>query len=279
MEWQHWLGHSHSWSVKKVAYYSLNVSPGLRVISLNMNYCMNKNFWLLLNSTVPADQLQWLVYELQIAELSGDKVHILGHIPPGHVDCVRVWSRNFNRIINRYQNTVTAQFYGHTHVDEFQLFYDENYYPSNIAYIAPSITPYHGLNPSYRIYTVSTNGYVLDHSTYVTDLNEANKRPDLDPHYHLLYSARSAYNMPDLLPLSWHNIVNRLQDNRTFFQQFYTHYNSGSDGMPCDPSCRRRLICRLVSAQSHETKKLCQHLKLSHLSDQENGESFWSWFG
>ena len=65
-EWGAWLGQSHSWSVRKGAYYSLNVSPGLRVISLNMNYCMNKNLWLLINSTDPADQLQWLVYELQV---------------------------------------------------------------------------------------------------------------------------------------------------------------------------------------------------------------------
>ena len=78
-----------------------------------MNYCMNKNLWLLLNSTDPADQLQWLVYELQVAEFRGEKVHILGHIPPGHVDCVRVWSRNFNRIINRYSDTVTAQVRSH----------------------------------------------------------------------------------------------------------------------------------------------------------------------
>ena len=131
-EWGPWLGQggSHSWSVKKGAYYSLNASPRLRVIryysfnkpantfimtlcSLNMNYCMNKNLWLLLNSTDPADQLQWLVYELQVAEFRGEKVHLLGHIPPGHVDCVRVWSRNFNRIINRYSDTVTAQVSSH----------------------------------------------------------------------------------------------------------------------------------------------------------------------
>ena len=53
------------------------------------------------------------------------QVHILGHIPPGHVDCVRVWSANFNAIISRYSNTVTGQFYGHTHTDEFQLFFSE----------------------------------------------------------------------------------------------------------------------------------------------------------
>ena len=41
------------------------------------------------------------------------------------MDCVKVWSRNFNQIINRYEHTVTAQFYGHTHVDEFEIFYRE----------------------------------------------------------------------------------------------------------------------------------------------------------
>ena len=29
------------------------------------------NFWLLLNSTDPADELQWLVYELKLSEFNG----------------------------------------------------------------------------------------------------------------------------------------------------------------------------------------------------------------
>ena len=84
----------------------------------------------------------------------GEKVHIIGHIPPGHVDCVKVWSRNFNQIIDRYEHTVTAQFYGHTHADEFEIFYDlkNRSRPTNIAYIGPSVTTYYGLNPTYRIY-------------------------------------------------------------------------------------------------------------------------------
>ena len=52
---------------------------------------MNLIRWLLLNSTDPAQELQWLIYELQSAELKGEKVHILGHIPPGHSDCLKVW--------------------------------------------------------------------------------------------------------------------------------------------------------------------------------------------
>ena len=57
--------------------------------------------WLLLNSTDPAKELQWFIYELQSAEFSGEKVHVIGHIPPGHSDCLKVWSRNFYHIINR----------------------------------------------------------------------------------------------------------------------------------------------------------------------------------
>ena len=41
---------------------------------MNMNYCMNKNLWLLLDSKDPADELLWLIFELQLAELKGEKV-------------------------------------------------------------------------------------------------------------------------------------------------------------------------------------------------------------
>lgn len=49
----------------------------------------------------------------------------------------------------RYEGTITGQFFGHTHVDEFQVFYDEETMtrPLSIAYIAPSVTTYINLNP------------------------------------------------------------------------------------------------------------------------------------
>lgn len=49
-----------------------------------------------------------------------------------------------------------AQFYGHSHFDEFEVFYDTSDFkrPVNVAYIAPSITPWKDCNPAYRIYYV-----------------------------------------------------------------------------------------------------------------------------
>lgn len=99
--WRRWLPAGVSHTVRRGAFYSVLVRPGFRILSVNMNYCNNKNWWLLINSTDPVSELQWLVYELQGAEINGEKVHIIGHIPPGHSDCLKVWSRNYYHIINR----------------------------------------------------------------------------------------------------------------------------------------------------------------------------------
>lgn len=49
----------------------------------------------------------------------------------------------------RYENTLAGQFFGHTHVDEFEVFYDEETLsrPLSVAFLAPSATTYIGLNP------------------------------------------------------------------------------------------------------------------------------------
>ena len=71
------------------------------------------------------------------------------------------WSREYNRLVHRFRNTIIGQFFGHTHFDEFELFFAPNSgnpgsvtEPTNIAYLAPSQTPHDGLNPAYRIYEI-----------------------------------------------------------------------------------------------------------------------------
>ncbi|XP_023247075.1 sphingomyelin phosphodiesterase-like [Copidosoma floridanum] len=155
-QWRRWLPASTAHTIRQGAFYSVLVRPGFRILSINTNYCNNKNWWLLLNSTDPVSELQWLIFELHGAEMSGERVHIIGHIPPGHSDCLKVWSRNYYHIINRYESTIMAQFFGHTHYDEFEVFYDTHDYTRalNIGYIGPSATPYFNLNPGYRIYYI-----------------------------------------------------------------------------------------------------------------------------
>lgn len=46
---------------------------------------------------------------------------------------MKTWSKNFYNIINRYEDTVVALFYGHSHADEFELFYDVQEYSSKTS--------------------------------------------------------------------------------------------------------------------------------------------------
>jgi sphingomyelin phosphodiesterase len=135
--------------------------PGLRVVCLNTNYCTRLNPWTLLDPVDPGEQLQWLAKQLQAAESSGDKVHILGHIPPDNRECTQAWLHNFLRILDRFEHVVLAQYYGHTHRDEFRVLYSPNspgLRPISVAYVGPSVTPFTENNPAYRVYSMDHQG-------------------------------------------------------------------------------------------------------------------------
>ncbi|XP_054266219.1 sphingomyelin phosphodiesterase-like isoform X1 [Macrosteles quadrilineatus] len=284
-EWRKWLPSSVSRTVRRGAFYSVLVRPGFRIISLNMNYCNNKNWWLLLNSTDPAKELQWFIYELQSAEFNGEKVHVIGHIPPGHSDCLKVWSRNYYAIINRYESTVTAQFFGHTHYDEFELFYDNEDLGRaiNVAFIGPSVTPYNDLNPGYRIYYVDgdhdkSTRMVVDHETWIMNLKEANLYDY--PIWYKLYSMRTAFQVPSLLPQELDTLVNKLAENQTVFDQYYRYYWKNSPVRPaCDAECKKRLICDLRSGRSHDRRTLCQEIESRIDANTRTGWRAWLYNG
>uniref|UniRef100_H0WLG5 Sphingomyelin phosphodiesterase n=2 Tax=Otolemur garnettii TaxID=30611 RepID=H0WLG5_OTOGA len=262
--WEPWLPAEALHTLRTGGFYALSPRPGLRLISLNMNFCSRENFWLLINSTDPAGQLQWLVGELQAAEDRGDKVHIIGHIPPGH--CLKSWSWNYYRIIARYENTLAGQFFGHTHVDEFEVFYDEETLsrPLAVAFLAPSATTYISLNPGYRVYLIDgdypgSSHVVLDHETYILNLTQANM-PGATPHWQRLYKALETYGLPNALPAAWHNLVYRMRSDKQLFQTFWFLYHKGHPPPePCGTPCRLTTLCAQLSARA-DSPALCRHL-------------------
>ena len=221
-----------------------------------MNYVFS---WQMYEDKDPSGQLKWLAHELEIAESLGQKVHLLGHVPPGHEECWSVWSKNFYQVVTRYYNntsplicscfckfvvralqrlfcmmyrfssTVRAQFYGHTHYEEFKLFYDptDRARASNTIWISGSLTPYTNLNPSYKIFHVDgTRGaestyHILDSDTWIYNLTEANSHPGRPPRWFRLYRATENYRIPNLLPQSLHTLVRRMSANITEFNQYY----------------------------------------------------------
>lgn len=265
-QWSNFLRTDISKTMIKGAYYSVPVEEGFRIISINMNYCNNKNVWLLLNNTDPADELHWLIKELQAAENRKERVYLIGHIPPGHNDCIKIWSRNFHRIVTRYESTIAAHFYGHTHFDELMLFYDhEEARPTTVAYIGSSTTPYSNVNPSYKIYTADgdrpeSTRLVLDGETYFMNLTEANLFGV--PRWKKLYSYKDAYNMPSLLPEDWDVLLRSMNQDGKLLDKYLRHMHRHSDSFPhCDAICRQEHLCRQITSRSQDYT-LCHKFKI-----------------
>uniref|UniRef100_A0A1A8I2K9 Sphingomyelin phosphodiesterase n=2 Tax=Nothobranchius kuhntae TaxID=321403 RepID=A0A1A8I2K9_NOTKU len=263
-EWASWLPEQALKTLRYGGFYTATIQPGLRVVSLNMNFCARENFWLMVNSTDPANQLQWLVQVLQASEDKGEKVHVIGHIPPGL--CLSSWSWNYYHIVNRYESTITGQFFGHTHLDEFQMFYDEKTMtrPLGVAFIAPSATTFVNLNPGYRVYYVDGNyqtssRLVLDHETYILNLTVANHSPEKNPEWTLLYRATKAYSLPTLFPSDHHALLQNFVKDDHVFQKFWHLRHKGHTSESCIETCKTALLCFLRSGRYDELQQ-CDHL-------------------
>ncbi|EJU01823.1 hypothetical protein DACRYDRAFT_107556 [Dacryopinax primogenitus] len=186
--------------------------------------------------------------ELQASEDAGQRVWIIGHVPPG-------WNGNqalpnptnlFYQIVDRYSPHVIAEiFFGHTHEDEFSIYYANN--GTNIsatsalttAWTAPSLTPLSNLNSGFRAYDVDPVTFnIVDSFTWFSNISAA---PVLDnqttygPTYTFEYSAREAYganiSWPTDAPINatwWHLVTEQWQINPSLVGKFTVYEGKSS---------------------------------------------------
>ena len=161
----YWLPESAKVTIRQGGYYTALVRPGLRMVVLNSNDCYILNWWLLYDFHHPSVQLNWLYETLLAAEANQEKVHILAHIPTGTSDYFRTCSREYARLVERFWDTISAQFNGHTHKDRLYIYYasGNRNVPINVAWDGGSATPYSNVNPNYRVLSVEPNTYVSRH--------------------------------------------------------------------------------------------------------------------
>ena len=213
--------------------------PGLRIISVNSNYCSRLNLWSLYDPVDPANQLSFLRDQLKEAEESGDYVHIIGHVPPNHRECTEAWLFNYIRLMERFGHLIRGQFFGHTHRDEFRVVFSTTNASDPVAFqfISPAITSYSATNPSYRIYSVDPNTFeVLGHETYFFNLTECNAMPShTNPCWKLEYSTRDTLKINKINQHTLHGILKKMHgldedghptegDKEAFFKEYYRRY-------------------------------------------------------
>ncbi|KAG0179415.1 hypothetical protein DFQ29_002136 [Apophysomyces sp. BC1021] len=237
---------------------------GLKLISLNTNFCYTFNWWLYENPAEkdPNGVLMWLVQQLQESEDVAERVWIIGHIAPGDITCFHDYSNYYYQIVERYApHVIAAQFFGHTHKDEFEVFYRNGKQSAShaisVGYIAPSITSYRDVNPGFRVYKVDSETFeVVDSITYTADLDQADSWTQ-GPNWHIEYSARQAYNSsvaptPETLsPAWWHNVTVAMESDIDTFAKYWNYRTKSSPKTPfCDEDCRANVICSVRAGKS-----------------------------
>ncbi|XP_030749655.1 sphingomyelin phosphodiesterase-like isoform X2 [Sitophilus oryzae] len=258
-EWSKWLPNDTQSTIKHGGFYTALVRPGFRIVALNSNVCFTTNLWLLYQDKDPFDQLLWLVQVLALAEKNGEKVHLLSHVPPGEESCHKQWSNQFKKIILRFAKTITAQFNGHTHIDEFRLFLD-NEEPVNVAYNGASFTTFVGYNPNYRIYQVDSSELtVTNYDHYIYNLTKANENSNVPPQWFKLYSFKDAYGLEDLSLKSLKSLFINMNTNNSdnaLAEKYYRYRGRESDSYlkeKCDDNCKKTIICCITSVETSTT--------------------------
>ena len=251
----------------KHGFYSNLVFPKqkFRVISLNTNLCNNQNYWLLDEEYLvdPDHSLMFLTNELIKSEKNSEKVHILGHIAPGCTpDCVTQWSAAYNKILNRFRHVVSGQFFGHYHVDEFQLVwpFEENKskgdssHPIDILWLGPSLTTYDGGRPAFRILETDRTTKLSETSTYLVE-NYTNPKtaPTWKLEYRLTdYIGGGVHSNEEVAKKMYQQILLAYNDE-TEYKKFYLRMHKGylKNGTWCvSKKCRKKFLCDYLNGQS-----------------------------
>ncbi|KAF8627326.1 hypothetical protein AX15_004402 [Amanita polypyramis BW_CC] len=278
--WSQWL---HADALDQVTHMSGSYSviaegTNLRIISLNNIYWYKDNFWLYDSDNLqpdPNELLNFVVRELQAAEDAGQRAWIIAHMPPGRGDVLRDQSNYYDQIIQRYRNTIAAQFYGHTHLDQFAVAYSDYYDKTaetavSVGLIAPSLTPRNG-NPAFKVYDVDPDTYeIMDARVYISNLTDPSFQQN--PTWKLYYSARDTYGplvglseSESLGPAFWHRVTEAFAANDTAFQSYVTFMTRGVDVKPCNSTCKSITICEMRTMRSENSCDEDQFLRKTGL--------------
>ncbi|KAI0342172.1 sphingomyelin phosphodiesterase [Trametopsis cervina] len=265
--WEQWIGKTAAKQVHdgSGSYGAVVHGKKLRIISMNTQYWYKQNFWLYDTNEQIADPnglLAFMVSQLQAAEDAGERAWIIGHIPSGKADFLHDQSNYYDQIVQRYRNTIAAQFFGHSHKDQFEIAYSDWENQSaetadSILFIGPALTPTSG-HPAFKMYDVDPDTFeVMDMKVYFTNISDPTFHKS--PKWQLYYSARESYGpmvKPSLGPRDslnasfWHGLTEVFEANETAFQLWNTRLSRGAAVSACTGDCMTAAICDMRSARS-----------------------------
>ncbi|XP_004643022.2 acid sphingomyelinase-like phosphodiesterase 3b [Octodon degus] len=260
--WRPWLNNESVALFKEGAFYS-ETFPGPssagRIVVLNTNLYYSNNR-LTADITDPSQQFQWLDRVLTNASQAGEKVYIIGHVPPGFFEKTRnkAWFRNgFNKeylkVVQKHHGVIAGQFFGHQHTDSFKMFYDDAGSPISVMFLTPGVTPWKTTlvgvvnganNPGIRLFEYDRATLSLqDMATYFMNLSQANAQNS--PRWELEYRLTEAYGVPDASVRSMQAAATGIASDQDKLQRYYVYNSVSYDTTACGETCRAEFLCAM----------------------------------
>jgi sphingomyelin phosphodiesterase acid-like 3 len=218
-------------------YYSADVvNTNLTIIGLNTFEFSPPNPYMGDMSSAVNAELAWLDSALASAQARGRIVWLLMHVPPGadetttshsvdangHIaTATMMWNGNYQDVflqtLAKYPGLITFILGAHTHMDEYRIIS-----PRNVLEITPSIAPYFGNNPAFKIFTFSKATLTaLDYTVLNCDLTIN------PPQFAGYYTFSTAYGMHGPLNDSLTKLNPELVIDNTKQALYRQHYYSG----------------------------------------------------
>ena len=288
-----WLNSTESaFAAAHYGAYAHTTADGLRVISINTDFWYKNNVFNYWNFTNPdtSGVLAFLANELSACESRGQRAWVIGHVLSGYdgTDTLPNASALFYSIVRRFSpRTIAGIFFGHTHKDQFQIFYDflpnsasvkngktyrdttmiDYTKPLMTAFIGPSITPLTGYNSGYQLYQVDRSTFsVTGKQTYFANIS--NSHSWAAPVWEFEYDARDAYapfypagpwqSRAPLNATFWHGITEAMLRDRDLVETYnLLETKSSALTKNCSTAaCTRQKVCYLRSG-SGALGRLC----------------------
>jgi sphingomyelin phosphodiesterase acid-like 3 len=222
-------------------YYSAEpMGKNLMVIGLNTNPFAPPYPGLPSNDSAVYAELAWLDTTLASAQAAGQKVWLLMHIPPGAdtvtsatnfaasgslttataaMMWVQAYQESFLQILSKYPGIITLALGAHTHRDEFRIMS-----PDNVLDITPSISPYFGNDPAFKVFTFTQDTFTP------TDYSSLNYDLAANPgQFNSYYTFSKAYSMQGPLDSSLAQLYPALVTNNAKQALYIGQYNSGNN--------------------------------------------------
>lgn len=188
------------------------------------------------------EQLTWLAQQLQQARQAGQRVWVMGHIPPGldlHATVLKfadvcsgdkpvqfLSSDKMADLLVENADTVKLALFGHTHMDELHLLKSEGPDAGTgdekevVLKQTASISPVDGNNPSFTIARIDpAAGKIADYTVFA-----ASNQTGVGTTWSKEYDYRVTYHEPDFSASSMTNLAKKFQSDHNAMQPISQSY-------------------------------------------------------